>query len=90
MRPMRYLVRDPEGRELTVPTLADLAALHRAGFLGEEDLVRQERSERWVRAADMPALHGQREDRRSWRWVWAVLGAAVLLVGALAMILARP
>ena len=85
---MRYLVRDADGRELTVPSLADLAMLHRAGFLAEDDLVRQERSARWVRAGDMPALHGQREDRRAWRWVWSVLGAAVLLVGALAMILA--
>ncbi len=88
---MRYLVRDRDGRELTVPSLPDLAALHRAGFLAEDDLVRQERSERWVRAGDMPALHGQRQDRRSWRWIWSVLVVAALLVGAVAMILAgRP
>ena len=86
MRRTRYLVRDHDGRELTVPSLADLAMLHRAGFLSDDDLVRQERSERWVRAGDMPALHGQRQDRQGRRWVWTVLLAAVLLVGALAMI----
>jgi hypothetical protein len=86
----RYLVRDRDGRELTVPSLADLAALHRAGFLGDDDLVRQERSERWVRAGDMAALRGRRDRRVDRRWVWSVLAAAVLLAGALAMILARP
>lgn len=83
---MRYLVRDREGRELTVPSLADLAALHRAGFLGDDDLVRQERGTRWVRAGDMPALAGRRERRRDLRWIWTVLAAAVLLVAAVAML----
>jgi hypothetical protein len=83
---MRYLVRDREGRELTVPSLADLAALHRSGFLGDDDLVRQERGIRWVRAGDMPALAGRRERRRDLRWIWTVLAAAVLLVAALAML----
>ena len=39
---MRYLVRDAEGRELTVPSLADLHALYDQGFLDDDDLVRQE------------------------------------------------
>jgi hypothetical protein len=85
---MRYQVRDALGRELTVPSLGDLAALHRAGFLSDDDLVRQERSACWVRAGEMPALSGRRERRRDRTWLWSVLGAAVLLVAALAMIMA--
>ncbi len=83
---MRYLVRDAHGRELTVPTLGDLAALHRAGFISDDDQVRQERSERWVRAGEMPALSGRRDRQRDRRWVWLVLLLAALLAGALAII----
>jgi hypothetical protein len=85
---MRYLVRDRDGRELIVPSLPDLVALHRSGFLGDDDLVRQERQERWVRAGDMPALRGRRDRQVDRRWIWSVLAAAVLLAGALAMIMA--
>ncbi len=87
-RATRYLVRDREGRELTVPSLADLAALHATGFLSDDDLVRQERATRWVRAGELPALSARRERRADRRWLWSVLGAAVLLVAALAMIMA--
>ena len=83
---MRYLVRDGEGRELSVPSLADLAALHRSGFLADDDLVRQERGTRWVRAGDMPALTGRRERQVDRRWVWLVLLLAALLAGAVAII----
>lgn len=85
---MRYLVRDREGRELTVPSLADLAALHRQGFLGDEDLVRRETSDRWERVADLAALGATRGRRRArdLRWVVAVLFAAVTLVAALALL----
>ena len=86
---MRYLIRDAQGRELTVPSLADLAALRRHGLLGDDDEVRQETASRWVRAADMAALAGPRERRRETRTVWAVLFAAVALVGALALLLRR-
>jgi hypothetical protein len=89
VRTTRYLVRDRDGRELTVPSLAELATLHRSGFLADDDLVRQERAQRWVRAGDLPALHGQRLARREWRWVWAVLLGAALVVGALALLLRR-
>lgn len=82
---MRYRVRDREGRELTVASLAELAALHRSGFLDDDDLVRQERGTRWVRAAEMPALSARRERRRDLRWVWLVLLLAALLAGAVAI-----
>lgn len=83
---MRYLVKDQHGRELTVPSLADLAALHASGFLADDDLVRQERGTRWVRAGDLAALSVRRERRRDRRWVFTVLVAAVLLVAAVAML----
>jgi len=85
-RTTRYLVKDHAGRELTVPSLGDLAALHASGFLSDDDLVRQERATRWVRAGDMPALSRRRERQQDRRWVWLVLLLAALLVGALAII----
>jgi hypothetical protein len=85
-RATRYLVKDRDGRELTVPSLGDLAALHASGFLGDDDLVRQERATRWVRAGDMPALRRREDRRRDRRWVWLVLLLAALLAGALAII----
>jgi hypothetical protein len=84
---VRYLIRDREGRELTVPSLADLSHLYRHGLLGEDDLVRTATGARWVRAGDMPALAGHREQRREWRTILAVLAAAVALVAALALLL---
>jgi hypothetical protein len=81
-------VRDHQGHQLVVPSLEDLAALHAAGFLCDDDLVRRERGEDWVRAGDLPALNARRERRRDRRWLWSVLFAAALLVAALAMILA--
>jgi len=85
-RATRYLVKDQDGRELTVPSLGDLAALHASGFLSDDDLVRQERATRWVRAGDMPALSRRRARHQDRRWVWLVLLLAALLVGALAII----
>ncbi len=82
----RYQVRDREGRELTVPSLADLHALYDQGFLGDDDLVRQETAECWERAGEMPALAGARHRRGGPRWVLTVLAAAVALVAALAML----
>lgn len=84
---MRYLVRDAEGRELTVPSLADLARLHRQGFLADDDLVRRETTGRWERVADLalaaPAARGR--PRRGARWL-LVAFAAVALVAALALL----
>jgi len=83
---MRYRVRDGEGRQLSVPSLGDLAMLHRSGFLSDDDLVRQERGTRWVRAGDMPALSARRERRGDRRWVWLILLLGALLAGAVAII----
>ncbi len=76
----RYLIRAPDGEELVCPSLPDLVALYRQGFLADDDLVRQEQSARWVRAGDMPALHGSREERRDPRRALFLLVTLALLV----------
>ena len=86
---MRYLVRNPEGQELVVPSLHDLVALYEGGFLGDDDLVRSETNTVWTRCGAMPALHGARERRRDPRKVGLLLIALVLLAMALGLLLAR-
>jgi len=85
---MRYQVRDVEGRELTVPSLEVLHTLYDQGFLGDDDLVRREKDDRWVRAGAMPALDGTRHRRAGSRWILTVLAAAVALAAALGILLA--
>ena len=86
---MRYFVRNAEGEELTCPTLGDLAALYSQGFLEDHDLVRAERSQRWVPAGSLPALRGLRERRREPWKATALLAAATILALALALLLRR-
>lgn len=86
---MRYFVRNARGEELTCPTLGDLAALYSQGFLEDDDLVRAERSERWVPARNLPALRGLRERRREPWKVTALLLAASILALAMALLLRR-
>jgi hypothetical protein len=76
---VRYVVRDERGEELTCPSLADLHALYRQGLVGEDDLVRAERSDRWVRAGDFPPLRGERARRAEPRQMLLVLAAAAAL-----------
>ena len=84
---MRYFVRNARGEELTCPTLGDLAALYSQGFLEDDDLVRAERSERWVPARNLPALRGLRERRREPWKVTALLLATSILALAMALLL---
>ncbi len=86
---MRYLVRDGQGRELVVPSLADLHRLYEGGFLADDDLVRAETARRWVRVGEMPALHGVRDRRADPRRMLVVLAAIVALVAALALLVGR-
>jgi hypothetical protein len=86
---MRYFVRNARGEELTCPTLGDLAALYAQGFLEDHDLVRAERSERWVPAGKLPALRGLRDRRREPWKVTALLASAMVLALALALLLGR-
>ena len=87
--PMRYRVRNAAGEELVVPSLAVLHALYDQGFLSDDDLVRQETSDRWVRAGAMPALHGVRALRGDLRRLWPIAAAAIALAAALALLLHR-
>lgn len=86
---MRYHVRDQLGQELIVPSLADLHGLYTHGFLDDEDYVRAENSERWVKAGRMPALAGIRLVRREPGKLLLLLGAAVAMTALLAFLLAR-
>jgi hypothetical protein len=86
----RYVVRNGAGEELVIPSLADLHALYSNGFLSDDDLVRQERSERWTEVRHMPALHGVREERAESPRKVALLLAALLALGtALGVLLSR-
>jgi len=85
----RYFVRELGGRELVCPSLADLHALYTQGFFGEDDEVRAEGSERWVRAGDMPALAGARERRSDPRRMRALLLASIAAALLGGLLLAR-
>ncbi|HVP68824.1 MAG TPA: hypothetical protein VMT17_16350 [Anaeromyxobacteraceae bacterium] len=80
---MRYRVRSEKGEELECPSLGDLHALYRQGFLADDDLVRQESAVRWERVGDFPALQGERGRRREGRGALLLLGVAALVVLAL-------
>ncbi|WP_041454069.1 hypothetical protein [Anaeromyxobacter sp. K] len=89
-KPMRYHVRDASGRELVVPSLADLHALYAHGFLADDDLVRAETSDRWTRAGAMHALQGVRESRaESPRKVALLVAALVVVATAIGILLSR-
>jgi len=44
------------GKELVFPSFRDFQSMYRLKFVGPDDLVRRENSERWVRAGDLPEL----------------------------------
>jgi hypothetical protein len=82
----RYVIRNAEGQELVCPSLADLHALYSQGFLTDDDQVRLEGSERWVRAGSMPALHGVRQRRADPRKMAYLLVAVAVLTLAIALL----
>jgi hypothetical protein len=77
---MSYRVKDATGRELVVPSLRDLHDLYAHGFLSDDDLVRAETSDRWVRAGSMRALDGVREMRAERPWKLLAIGAALAAI----------
>lgn len=88
--PRAYLVKNAAGDELRVPSLRDLHDLYAHGFLGDDDLVRAESSERWERAGAFEALGGVREVRReSPRRVLLLLAALAALAAGIGLLLAR-
>jgi hypothetical protein len=86
---MRYYVKNSRGEELVCPSLADLHALYRQGFFDDEDWVKPEGSERWVRADQLPALRGLGELRRDRRRIPLLIVGAIALVGLLALLLRK-
>jgi len=84
---MRYHVRDAHGQELVCPSLADLCVLYNQGFLEDDDLVRPESAQRWVRAGSFPALRGTRERRRDAKTVALLAAAALALAAGFAVLL---
>jgi hypothetical protein len=89
-RGVRYHVRDADGRELIVPTLSDLHALYTHGFLSDEDQVRAEGSQNWIRAGKLRALQGVREQRaESPRKVALLVWGLIVLATAIGILLSR-
>jgi len=86
---MRYVVKNQRGEELLVPSLADLHGLYSQGFLEDDDYVRAENSERWVKAGRMPALAGVRLRRREPAKLLMLIVAAAALVASIALLLLR-
>jgi hypothetical protein len=87
---MRYLVRNAAGEELVVPSLGDLHRLYADGFLSDDDLVRAESSDRWVRAGAMFALQGVRERRaEDPRKVTLLIAALIAVATGLGILLSR-
>jgi hypothetical protein len=84
---VRYHVRNQQGEELVVPSLADLHCLYTHGFIDDEDYVRADNAERWVKAGRMPALAGvrvrQREPGRLLALILAAIAFVAIAVGAL-------
>lgn len=52
---MRFHIRNQDG-ELEVGSLAELRTLYLRQFVSDDDEVRREGSERWVKAGQMPDL----------------------------------
>lgn len=52
---MKYIVKNEDG-ELIVPTYKELRTLYKARFINDDDQVRKEDSDRWVRAGSMKDL----------------------------------
>ena len=86
---MRYLVRNAKGEELLVPSLDVLHDLYEHGFLADDDLVRAETSDRWVRAGSMRALQGVRERAGDARKVALFVAGAVVLATAVGLLLSH-
>jgi hypothetical protein len=83
----RYVIRSAEGGELVCPSLADLCALYDQGFVGDDDLVRPESSQRWVRAAALPGLRTLRERRKGPGQAALFLAVAIIVALAAAILL---
>ena len=82
---MKLLVKLADGaQELTIQTQKEFLQLYNRGVIAADDLV--QRGEQWVRAGDLPWIHGMRLDARKdrTRLFWITLALMVLgLLGVL-------
>ena len=92
---MKLFVRHA-GHELMVPSFRDFQAMYRNRIIGDDDEVRREGSERWMRAGDLPELRAiHLYDRGTHRWarqaMWLLVGLVALAVlGQLVWVWVRP
>jgi hypothetical protein len=86
---MRYVVKNAQGEQLTVPSLEVLHELYTHGFLGDDDLVRSETSSRWIRAGKLSAFQGVRYRRKDPRKMWMLVAVAMAVAVVVALLL-RP
>ena len=82
---MKLQVKQPgAAHDLTVQSQKEFLQLYNSGVISEDDLVL--RGEKWVRAADLPWIHGMRMETRrdNKRLFWITLAMMVLgLLGVL-------
>ncbi len=86
----RYHIRNGEG-ELVVSSYAELRMLYSRQFIDDEDEVRREGSDTWVKAKELPDLRLIRP-RRWHGWEFPILALAICtitLVIALVVYLSR-
>lgn len=84
---MKFHVRNEHG-ELIVPSYVELRQLYERGFISDDDEVRRDGSERWVRAGDMADLRPLRP--KAWlrgnEFAWIAIAIAVVsLIACLLM-----
>jgi hypothetical protein len=80
---MKFHVRNEDG-ELEVPSYAELRKLYEHQFITDDDEVRREGTQRWVKAGQMPELRGAKP--RPWfqgnemAWIAVFLCVVTLLL----------
>lgn len=83
---MKFYVRNEHG-ELVVPTYGELRKLYEKQFIDDEDEVRREGSDRWIKAGQMPELREARP--RPWlqgnEMAWLAVAICVLTLLILAL-----
>lgn len=82
---MKIFVRHGDG-ELMFPSFRDFQTMYRLKFVGPDDLVRRENSDRWIPARNLPELRAihlyDRDGTRPWikAALWLMLAAFAVAV----------
>ncbi len=76
---MKFQIRTRDG-ELTVGSYAELRVLYQRQFVGDDDEVRREGSDRWVKAGTMPDLQAIKPKPwlHGFEFAWLVAAIAIL------------